>query len=132
MNADELNAIESRVSQIVNEHLDLIVIDAKGLAEAKQRAAKFLVVQSILSTFLKTFEDDLARQSTLTEAQYAQGISGAEGKNVTEKKINMALYTDYTNAREFHERLDSLRSWIKTHMKIFENAHLLFRQYSRE
>ena len=132
MNTDELNAIESRVSQIVNEHIELIVVDAKGLAEAKRRAAKFLVAQSILSTFLKTFEDDLARQSTLTEAQYAQGISVAEGKNVTEKKITMALYKDYTDAREFQEKLDSLKSWIKTHMKIFENAHLMFRQYSRE
>lgn len=132
MEANQFAAIEQSVSNVINEHLELITVDAKSLADAKNRAAKFLVATSILSTFLKQFEDDIARTKTLTEAQYAHGIGSAEGKNITEKKVNVALFKDYTDARETLEKLESFKNWVKTHTKIFENAHLMFRQYSRD
>jgi hypothetical protein len=129
---NDLNVLEEQIGQIITEHLDLVVINAKSLAESKERAARLLIVQSILATFLKTFEDDLSRAITMREAQYAQGISVSDGKNITEKKANIALYSEYTDARELSERLEAFKSYIKTHIKIFENAHLLFRQLGRE
>lgn len=132
MTESDLIAIEQQVAKIINDHLILITVDAKGLAEARARSAKFLVAQSILSTFLKTFEDDISRSSTIKDAQFAQGIASVDGKTITEKKANLALYQDYSNAREFNEKLGAFKDWIKTHMKIFENAHLMFRQYARD
>ena len=132
MTEQDLAVVEQQIISIINEYFSLITVDAKGLAEARARSAKFLVAQSILATFLKTFEDDIARSSTLKDAQYAQGIASVDGKNITEKKANVAIYKDYSDAREFNEKLDAFKNWIKTHMKIFENAHLMFRQYARE
>lgn len=132
MTRDDLKAVEDKVSSLINDHLELITVDAKGIAEARERAAKFLVAQSVLSTFLRKFEDDLARSVTMKDVTHAQAIQTAEGKNVTEKKANATLDTNYSNAREFNETLEAFKYWIKTHIKLFENAHLMFRQYSKE
>ena len=132
MNVETLKILEQQVTAIINEHIDLIVIDAKSLADARARSAKFLVAQSTLSTFLKNFEDDRAKASTLTSAKYAQGIASIEGTKITEKKIGVANDINYTNAREMQESIEEFKIWIKTHMKIFENAHLMFRQYARD
>lgn len=120
------------ITNLIDENISLITIDAKALSEARERAAKFLVVQSILASFIKQFDDDKAKLITLSEANYARAISVAEGKNITEKKVSVNLDTSYTNSREALEQLESVRNYIKTHIKIFENAHLTFRQYSRE
>jgi len=124
--------IEKNAANLIDDHLKMITVDARGLAEARERAAKFLIVQSILATFLKNFEDDLARAVTLRDAQFARGIAVTDGKNITEKKINVANNRDYTDARESQEKLDAFKNWIKVHIKIFEHAHLLFRQHARE
>lgn len=132
MDVQTLQLLEQQVSAIINEHVDLIVVDAKSLADARARSAKFLVAQSTLSTFLKTFEDDRAKATTLTSVQYAQALSSIEGSKITEKKIQVANDQNYTAAREMQERIEEFKTWIKTHMKIFENAHLMFRQYARD
>lgn len=129
---DELKTFEFNAGVLVEDHLELITIDAKSIADAKSRAAKFLVAMSVLSTFLKKLEDDMARATTMKEATYAQGIAMIEGNKITEKKIEVNNNKNYTDAREFNERLEAFRYWIKTHIKIFEQAHLLFRQVGRD
>lgn len=120
------------IETLIADHLDLIVIDARGLLEARERAAKFLVAQAILARFLKDFENEKAKVVTMREASYSQCVRYAQGKNITEKKIEVDANPEYTFTREAVEKLDSIRDYIKTHMKIFDNAHLMFRQYSRE
>lgn len=120
------------IERIVNDHLDLIKIDAVGLAEGKPRAARFLVVQSLLANYLKDLQDARAKVSTVVDASYAQAIQTAEGKNITEKKTMAEANPLYAGNREGMETLDSEINWIKVHMDIFNNAHLMFRQYSRE
>lgn len=132
MDTQTLEILEQQVTTIINEHVDLIVVDAKSLADARERSAKFLVAQSTLSTFLKNFEDDKAKAATLTSVNYAQALNSIEGTKITEKKIQVANDKNYTDAREMQERIEEFKTWIKTHMKIFENAHLMFRQYARD
>ncbi len=132
MNKETLSILEDQVSAIIKQNVDLIVINAKSLGEARERSARFLVAQSTLSTFLKNFEDDLAKSSTMTKVRYAEGISKIAGDKITEKKAQVETDTDYTSAREAEQTLEAFKDWIKTHMKIFENAHLMFRQYARE
>lgn len=121
-----------QVSQLIDQHVELIAVSAESLQDAKELSGKFLIAQAILSSFLKDFEDDKSKVLTIKEVNYAKAIQVAEGKNVTEKKISVNLDVTYTNSRESLEKLDSIRDYIKTHMKIFENAHLMYRQYGRD
>jgi hypothetical protein len=120
------------IEKYVSDHIDLIKINATALAQGKERAAKFLVIQAILSNHLKCLEEGKALVTTSVEATYAQVILGANGKNVTENKITAAADPRYTSQREAAENLDAEINWVKTHMKIFDNAHIMFRQYTKE
>ena len=122
----------SQVQEIISDHLELITIDAKSLADAKVRASKLLVVQSVLATFLRDFEEEKSKIKTLQLATYSQVVKSVEGKNVTEKKINVEADPGYASYREALEKMEGIRDYLRTHIKIFENAHLMFRQYSRE
>lgn len=120
------------IQDLINEHLELITVDARGLADAKNRAARLLVIQSILATFLKDFEEEKSKVKTMELATYAISIRASEGKNITEKKINVEENSEYYTCREALEKMEAIRDYIKIHIKIFDNAHLMFRQYSRE
>lgn len=120
------------IENLIQETLELIAVDAKSLVDARNRAARFLVIQSILATFLKNFEEEKAKVKTLETATFAKAIQVADGKNITEKKIQADQNHEYTLARESLERLDGIREYIKTHIRIFENAHLFFRQLGKE
>jgi len=125
MNIEELKVM-------IDEHINLIAVNQTSLANAKELSGKFLMAQALLSAFLKNFEDDKSKLSTLKDMQYAKAIRVAEGKNVTEKKISVAENSDYNAAREAYEQIDAVRDYIRTNMKIFENAHLMYRQFGRE
>jgi hypothetical protein len=120
------------IFEVVQEQLDLITVTSEGLASSKERAATFLVVQASLIEYLKQVDEELAKHSTLKEATYANKISKTAGKNITEKKINIAVDEEYSSIRESYEALEALREWVKGHIKIFENAHILYRGFSRE
>lgn len=121
-----------QIEQVVLEHVGMIEISSSSLAAGKKRAAQFLVVQSLLSTYLKELEERKAKVATESSAQYATALGSGGGKNVTENKINAEAHPSYTQARERQEEFDAEIRWIKTHIEIFNNAHLMFRQYTKE
>jgi hypothetical protein len=123
---------QSEIEDIVAEAVDLIAITAEGLADSRDRSAKFLVVQAILTTYLRQVNEELAKLSALRDAIFADSIRKTEGKNITEKKINVAENEKYAESLKKCEELESLREWVKGHVKIFENAHILYRGLSRD
>lgn len=127
-----MNMDINQIKKLIDDHVDLITITASSLVNSRELSSKFLVAQSLLATFLKDFEDDKSKLVTVKEATYAISIKSAEGKTITEKKVSVNLDANYTNAREAVEQIENIRDYIKVHMKIFENAHLLYRQFSRD
>jgi len=121
-----------QIDKIVKEHLKLITITGKGLSEAKERAAKFLVIMAILNDFKRITEENLAKINTLRDANLAMAIQEAAGKTITEKKTNAALNNDFSNAREQVEESEAMISWTRTYIKIFEHAHLTYRAAAKE
>jgi hypothetical protein len=121
-----------QIEQIVSEHIELIPMTATGLAQAKDRAAKFLVVQAILSNHLKTLRDTKPQVSTMERASYAQCLFETTSKKITENKIHVEANPKYTVTREALELIDSEISWTKEHFEIFKDAHVLYRQNSKE
>jgi len=123
---------QNEVFEVVTAQLELITVTPQGLAESKDRAANFLIVQASLIEYLRQIDGELAKRSTLKEATYSNKIGQTTGKNITEKKINIATDEEYATVRESYEELEALREWVKGHIKIFENAHILYRGFSRE
>lgn len=122
----------AQIETLVNEHLDLIAVSGESLAQAKTRAAKFLVAESILSSYLKELQKAIASYKTVSTASYAQVMKGLDSKKVTENKINAEADPAYSKTREALEMLEAEANWVKTHAKIFDNAHVMYRQFANE
>lgn len=118
------------VKSIIDEGIDEIAVTRQSLADAKSRAARFLTRVAMLTNFLKDLEDELPKHLTMVNMQYASAIRIAEGKNITEKKVEAEANHEYSNAVEVKAKLDALHNWVKSHIKNFENAHVMFRQYA--
>lgn len=121
-----------QLETLVNNHLDLVEIDGRAFTEARDRAAKFLVIQAHLASHMKTLDDVKVKASTIEKATYAQAMMSQSGKNVTENKINAEADPVYASARESLELIDAEVNWTKRHYEIFGNAHIMFRQISQE
>jgi hypothetical protein len=122
----------SYVAGLVDSSIDSITITPDGLANSRERAAEFLVVQAVLTTYLKQVSENLAKSAALRDATFANSIKKTEGKNITEKKINVASDETLGVLEKNCSDLEALREWVKGHVKIFENAHILYRGLSRE
>lgn len=120
------------LQKLVADHIGLIEINAFAIREARERAAKFLMVQAHLTNHLKALEDVKVKTTTLTNAQYAQAMKIQAGKNVTENKINAEADPKYAEARESAELVDAEINWVKRHHEMFGNAHVMFRQISMQ
>lgn len=120
------------IEEFISEHIDLITVDNRSLAQATERAAKFLVAQAVLSSEIKNLEEQKAKIQTLNSTNYAIALQGVEAKNVTEKKMLADTDKNYIEVREALETVDANITYLKTHIRIFENAHVLFRQHSKE
>jgi hypothetical protein len=119
-----------QLEQLVMTHIDLVEVDRNAMSEARERAAKFLVVQAHLANHLKLLDDTKVKASTIEKAQYSQSLMSQNGKNVTENKINAEADPRYAASRESVELVDAERDWVKRHYEIFGNAHVMFRQIS--
>ena len=118
--------------ELVSNCIDQIAVTSQGLAEAGVRSANFLIGQAILTDFLREIDEELAKLGALRDAIYSDSIGRTEGKNVTEKKIRVAKDQEYSVAKQQCEELEAKREWVKGHIKILENAHILYRSLSRE
>lgn len=121
-----------QLQKLVMDNINLIEINRDAIIDAKNRAAKFLVIQAHLNDHLKLLEDVKVKASTEEKATYAQALMKQSGKNVTENKINAEADPDYTRAREAVELIGAEHNWTKRHYEIFENAHIMFRQISQQ
>lgn len=120
------------LQRLVSEHIGLVEINKNAFQEARERAAKFLVIQAHLANHLKEIDDIKVKASTLEKAQYAQSLMSQTGKNITENKILAEADPKYANSRESVELVDSEINWTKKHYEIFGNAHVMFRQISMQ
>ena len=119
------------IKKYVDETIKKITIDAKGLAEATTRSSDFLVASSILTHYLKETQEEIAKAEAETDASYAHAIQSQEGNKITEKKIGASTNVDYTRAKLKLAELEATRDWIKGFIRIFDNAHITYRQLQR-
>lgn len=116
----------------INTKISLIEYDPTNLSDPIVRSTDFLIVQSKLNDYRFYCETELARKRTLVEASFKDAKDASDGKNITEKRIDASTDRDYTKIREALEELEAEVKWVKTAIDIFNNAHLTYRQLSRE
>lgn len=120
------------IQKLVDDTVQKISVNKFSLANAKENASRFLVVNAILSNYLRDLEEEIPKVETLENAEYAQAYSQSPSKNVTDKKVYVNTVKTYSDAKEKKEKLEARRNWIKNYIKIFDHAHLMYRQYSRD
>ncbi len=123
---------EEQLRASIDEHLALIKYSNKSIKKAPDRATQFLIMVALLADAKRSVEEDKAKLSTLVSATYANAMGRSTAKQVTEKKAEAENDENYTNVREGLELCESKISWLKVYINIFENAHLTYRQFSRE
>ena len=119
------------VQEFVLDRVKLITFSSKALKEAVNRATTFLEAMAIITDYKMELENEKAKLTTWQEGEFSKAIKGSEGKNVTEKKIDAVSSKEYTKVREKVEEIDAAISWCKSYIRIFENAHLIYRQQAR-
>jgi len=122
----------SNLEQLVNETVGLITVTGESLNQARERAGRFLVVSAVLTTELRNLETQMVKTETAQDGSEAQAVLEGTGKNVTENKLHAKVNPLAIETKEQHKELEAKRNWLKLYIKIFENAHLMYRQLSKE
>ena len=119
-----------QIEGIVDRGVEEIAVTAASLADAGPRAGRFLTRVAVLTDFLRALEEELPKHQTLVNVQYATAINSAMGKGITEKKVEAEANPVYCDAVEKKAAVDAQRDWVRNYIKIFDNAHVMYRQYS--
>lgn len=118
----------------IEEYTDLLPTSGNSVSKstAEDRATKFLVISSKLVNAKFFASEDKIKALSITKSIFAQVTKEAEGKNVTEKKLNAEANPDYQEAREYLEKIESKVDFLKAYISIFSDAHVFYRQLSKE
>ncbi len=123
MNLDELQSYLNGIVPLFSAE------NVVSTREAQVRCGKFLEAQHYISLASLQLASQLLKLISLRDIKYAQLMSQDTSKNVTEKKVNVEAHPDYVSIREQVDDVESKLSFLKTHTKLQENAHLFFRTW---
>lgn len=118
------------IEALVDRGIEEIAVTAASLADAAPRAGRFLTRVAVLTDFLRYVEDEAPKHQTKVNMVKAQAILRADGKGIMEKKTMAEGDPEYNSALEAQGEWESLHNWVKNHIKNFENAHVMYRQYA--
>lgn len=104
---------------------------AISFTEAERRAGEFLVAMATITNYRHLFSEEKIKFATIQAAVYAEGLSKATGKTVTENKITVEASEEYATAREAIERVENDIAYLKAMYEIFCNGHVFFRQMAK-
>lgn len=100
--------------------------------EAQRRASEFLVACSHLVAYKHQVRDELIKAKSVRDASYAQAMANAQGSNAPTREANASADPMYMRNREEYESAENRVYTIQTYYDIFFNAHVFYRQLSKE
>ncbi len=103
-----------------------------SFVEAERRAGEFLVAMATITNLRHIFSEEKIKYTSVLAAVYAEGLSKATAKTVTENKVTVEASQEYQSARESVERIENDLSYLKAFYDIFLNGHLFYRQMAKE
>lgn len=118
---------------MIEEYAKLLPVGTSiSYVEAERRASEFLVAMAKVTDLKHIFSKEKIAQLSLQTATYANEMSKGTSKTVTENKLNAEASEAYTLAREALEEIENDIAYLKTYYEIFNNAHIFFRNLSKE
>lgn len=121
---------DKTIDKYIMDHVKLIEVNPESLKESLERAGKFLIAESVLTSLLRDVEISLTKTASIERAMYSQCIDESTAGNITKQKVDAEANPSYTEKREQHEKLEAKRKYLKSFVEIFRNAHVMFRQQS--
>lgn len=100
--------------------------------ESERRAGEFLVAMAKVTDLKHDLSDEKIKLLSIQTATYAQEMSKGTAKTVTENKLTAEASKEYVDSREALESVENHISYLKAYYDIFLNAHLFYRQMSKE
>lgn len=120
------------IKQKIEEGVELLPVEkAVSEREAERRAGHFLRLMAQITDTIDSLGDEKIRASSLQTAIYPKLMAQDGSKQVTEKKANVEGHADYIEARENLEAVENKLNYLKTYFKIFEHAHVFYRQLAK-
>lgn len=99
--------------------------------EAERRASEFLVALATITDCRHALSDDKIRLLSVQTAVYAEELTKAGCKTITESKTNAEASKPYTEARESFERIENDISYLKAYYDVFMAAHVFYRNVAK-
>lgn len=126
-----------KIEEFVKKYRALLPSRGEDISaeEARNRASDFLYAIALISAERLEISKVIAQIKSLVAVEFEAACdkySKEEKIKVTEKKIKAEADKEYQSAREELEILESNISFLKTHEKIFENAHIFYRNFGKE
>lgn len=119
------------IQKLISEHIEMLPSKNVKIHEAEELAPKFLALSHNILTVKLSLDEQKIGFQTLIDVVEADCVNEAPGKTVTEKKMNAKAMKDYREAREALELSGARIDFLKANLKIFENAHIFYRQISK-
>lgn len=120
------------IKEIITKYAEILPLNKSiSTSEAEKRAGDFLTVMASITDWRHILSGDKIRLQSAHNAVYAEELSKATGKTVTENKVTVEASEAYQFAREELEKIENDLSYLKAYYDIFNNAHVFYRQMSR-
>lgn len=129
--------MEKKISKIeasLEPYYDLLPQpESFDVAVYLERASNFLTAMAHISRFVHDFEGEKIKVSSLERVRYRDVMfqEGGNDDKITAKKIRAEADPTYLEIKEELEIIESHLKWLSTQYKLFENAHVLYRQQSK-
>lgn len=114
-------------------YLEMLPVNRSiSAVEAERRSGAFLEVCAKLIDWRHLLSEDKIRLTTAQSVTYAEELSKATGKTVTENKVTVEASHSYTTAREDLESIENDIQYLKSMYEVFNNGHIFYRNMSKE
>jgi hypothetical protein len=123
---------EATIHDMVDEYNELLPMATTiSQVDAEMRATKFLVAVALLTNIKHALGDELIAATSVEKGVYAKIMNRDESKTVGQRDANVKAHPEYIAAREALEKVENDMDFIKTYQKIYDNAHIFYRQLAR-
>src|SRR5271169_5917354 len=124
--------LDTDVRDLIDTGFNLLVRD-RGFStiDMEERASSLLMLVAKLAQVNNELQYKRIEALSIERASFGVTLSKADGKNITERKILTDANDDYRKTKITLETLDADISYIKTIIDVFNNAHIMWRQFSK-
>lgn len=124
--------LEIEVQELIETGLTLLGRE-RGFSsmDMEERASSLLLLVAKIGQISNELQHKRIEALSLERAYFGVTLSKTEGKNITERKIIVDANKEYRNSKVVLETLDADLAYLKTIIEVFNNGHVMWRQFSR-